>query len=117
LSRSGWSATQIHGDRSQAQRNAALRSFSEGHHRVLVATDVAARGIDVANVAHVINFDLPKVAEDFVHRVGRTGRASAHGVASTFAGPAERNELRKIEKTLSIQMKRFRVSSIAQHAA
>ena len=117
LARSGWSATQIHGDRSQAQRNAALRSFSEGHHRVLVATDVAARGIDVANVAHVINFDLPKVAEDFVHRVGRTGRASAHGVASTFAGPAERGDLRKIEKTLSIQMKRFRVSSVAEHAA
>ena len=61
LTRSGWSATQIHGDRSQAQRNAALRSFSEGRHRILVATDVAARGIDVANVAHVINFDLPKV--------------------------------------------------------
>jgi ATP-dependent RNA helicase RhlE len=112
LTRSGWSATQIHGDRSQAQRNAALRSFSEGHHRVLVATDVAARGIDVANVAHVINFDMPKVAEDFVHRVGRTGRASAHGVASTFAGPAERGDLRKIERTLSIQMKRFRVRSV-----
>ena len=112
LSKSGWSATQIHGDRTQSQRNAALRSFSEGRHRVLVATDVAARGIDVANVAHVINFDLPKVAEDFVHRVGRTGRAAAHGVASTFAGPAERGDLRKIERTLSIQMKRFRVRSI-----
>ncbi len=117
LTRSGWSATQIHGDRSQAQRNAALRSFSEGRHRILVATDVAARGIDVANVAHVINFDLPKVAEDFVHRVGRTGRASARGVASTFAGPAERGDLRKIERSLSIQMKRFRVSSVAEHAA
>jgi len=111
LARSGHSATQIHGDRSQAQRNAALRSFSEGHHRVLVATDVAARGIDVANVAHVVNFDMPKVAEDFVHRVGRTGRASAHGVASTFAGAAERGDLRKIEKTLSVSMKRFRVRS------
>jgi ATP-dependent RNA helicase RhlE len=111
LTRSGWSATQIHGDRTQAQRNAALRSFSEGHHRVLVATDVAARGIDVANVAQVINFDMPKMAEDFVHRVGRTGRASAHGVASTFAGPAERNDLRKIERALSIQTKHFRVRS------
>jgi ATP-dependent RNA helicase RhlE len=117
LARNGHSATQIHGDRSQAQRNAALRSFSEGHHRVLVATDVAARGIDVANVAHVVNFDMPKVAEDFVHRVGRTGRASAHGVASTFAGPAERGDLRKIEKTLSIQMKRFRVRSANLTAA
>jgi ATP-dependent RNA helicase RhlE len=111
LVRSGHSATQIHGDRSQAQRNQALRSFSEGRHRVLVATDIAARGIDVANVAHVVNFDMPKIAEDFVHRVGRTGRASAHGVASTFAGPSERNDLRKIERTLSIHMKHFRVRS------
>ena len=117
LSRNGHSATQIHGDRSQAQRNQALRSFSEGRHRVLVATDVAARGIDVANVAHVINFDMPKMAEDFVHRVGRTGRASAHGVASTFAGPAERNDLRKIERTLCIQMKRFRVRSASVQKA
>jgi ATP-dependent RNA helicase RhlE len=117
LVRSGHSATQIHGDRSQAQRNQALRSFSEGRHRVLVATDVAARGIDVANVAHVINFDMPKMAEDFVHRVGRTGRASAHGIASTFAGPAERGDLRKIERTLSIQMKRFRVRSTSDKKA
>jgi ATP-dependent RNA helicase RhlE len=117
LTRNGHSATQIHGDRSQAQRNSALRSFSEGRHRVLVATDVAARGIDVANVAHVINFDMPKVAEDFVHRVGRTGRASARGVASTFAGPAERGDLRKIERTLSIQMKRFRVRDMNETAA
>jgi ATP-dependent RNA helicase RhlE len=112
LTRSGHAAVQIHGDRSQAQRNQALRNFSEGRHRVLVATDVAARGIDVANVAHVVNYDLPKVAEDFVHRVGRTGRASAKGIASTFAGPGERNDLRKIERALSIQMRHFRVSSV-----
>jgi ATP-dependent RNA helicase RhlE len=117
LVRAGHSATQIHGDRSQSQRNAALRSFSEGRHRVLVATDVAARGIDVANVAQVINFDLPKMAEDFVHRVGRTGRASAHGVASTFAAPAERGELRKIEKTLSLHMKHYRVRSGSEEIA
>ena len=117
LLRSGHMATQIHGDRTQSQRNAALHSFSEGRNRVLVATDVAARGIDVANVAHVVNFDLPRVAEDFVHRVGRTGRASARGVASTFAGPAERGELRKIERTLSIQMKRFRVRAANPNAA
>ena len=112
LTRSGWSATQIHGDRSQSQRNAALRSFTEGRHRVLVATDVAARGIDVANIAHVVNFDLPKEAEDFVHRVGRTGRNSASGVASTFSAPAERRDLAKIERTLSLRMKRFRVRSV-----
>jgi ATP-dependent RNA helicase RhlE len=113
LSRSGHAAIQIHGDRSQSQRNEALRNFSEGRHRVLVATDVAARGIDVANVAHVVNFDLPRAAEDFVHRVGRTGRASATGIASTFAGPAERNDLRKIERALSVQMKRFRVRGVS----
>jgi ATP-dependent RNA helicase RhlE len=116
LHRSGFGATQIHGDRSQSQRNAALRSFSEGKHRVLVATDVAARGIDVAHVAHVVNYDIPKVAEDFVHRVGRTGRASSRGVASTFAAPNERRDLRRIEKTLSINMKRFRVHNTPSNA-
>jgi ATP-dependent RNA helicase RhlE len=76
---------------------------------VLVATDVAARGIDVKHVAHVVNYDMPKLAEDFVHRVGRTGRASRRGVASTFAMPDERRDLQKIEKSLAIQMKRFKV--------
>jgi len=109
LSRSGHSATQIHGDRSQSQRNAALKSFAQGHHRVLVATDVAARGIDVADVAHVVNYDMPREAEDFVHRIGRTGRASAKGIASTFAAPDERHILRKMEKTLAITTKHFRV--------
>jgi ATP-dependent RNA helicase RhlE len=117
LTRSGHAAIQIHGDRSQSQRNQALRNFSEGRHRVLVATDVAARGLDVANVAHVVNYDLPKEAEDFVHRVGRTGRASAKGVASTFAGPTERGELRKIERALSIQMTHFRVREVNGAAA
>jgi len=111
LARAGHSATQIHGDRTQSQRNSALRSFTEGRHRILVATDVAARGIDVKNIAHVVNYDMPKQAEDFVHRVGRTGRASLRGVASTFAMPDERNELKKIERVLKIQMKRFRVRS------
>jgi len=111
LVRSGHSATQIHGDRSQAQRNQALKSFSEGRHRILVATDVAARGIDVKHVAHVVNYDIPKVAEDFVHRIGRTGRASRKGIASTFASSAERSDLRKIERSLSISMKRFRVTA------
>ena len=113
LNKSGQSAIQIHGDRTQAQRNAALRSFSDGRSRVLVATDVAARGIDVKHVGHVVNFDLPKMAEDFVHRVGRTGRASAKGVAYTFTAPAEKGDLRRIERTLKIQMKRYRVRAEA----
>jgi ATP-dependent RNA helicase RhlE len=109
LSLSGWNATRIHGDRTQAQRSAALRSFTQGQHRVLVATDVAARGIDVAHIAHVVNYDMPKMAEDFVHRVGRTGRASKSGVASTFAAPEEKGDLRRIERALKITMERFRV--------
>jgi ATP-dependent RNA helicase RhlE len=111
LSRSGHAATQIHGDRSQSQRNQALRGFAEGRHRVLVATDVAARGIDVAHVAHVVNYDLPREAEDFIHRIGRTGRAKNNGIASTFASATERGDLRKIERTLGISMKRFRVTA------
>ncbi len=113
LKRAGHDAIQIHGDRSQSQRNAALRSFAQGHHRVLVATDVAARGIDVADVAHVVNFDMPKEAEDYVHRVGRTGRASARGMASTFASPDEANDLRKIERRLAIKPRTFRVRPVA----
>ena len=80
----GVKATAIHGDRSQNQRNQALRGFQDGQYRVLVATDVAARGIHVDNIAHVVNFDLPQQPEDFIHRVGRTGRAGAQGIASTF---------------------------------
>ncbi|RRA47432.1 DEAD/DEAH box helicase [Acidipila sp. EB88] len=109
LERAGIEAARIHGDRTQAQRNAALRSFSQGRQRVLVATDVAARGIDVAHVAHVVNYDMPKEAEDFVHRVGRTGRAASKGIASTFTTPNERGDLRKIERQLNIKIKRFRV--------
>ena len=116
LKRSGHSATPIHGDRSQSQRNAALRSFAQGHHRVLVATDVAARGIDVADVAHVVNFDMPKEAEDFVHRVGRTGRMSAHGMASTFVMPDEVSTLHKMERKLAIKTRKFRVRAAGSHA-
>jgi ATP-dependent RNA helicase RhlE len=117
LARSGHKATSIHGDRSQSQRNAALRSFAQGQHRVLVATDVASRGIDVPDVAHVVNYDMPREAEDFVHRIGRTGRASSRGVASTFAQPDEKGDLRKMERTLSINMKRFRVRANPNGAA
>lgn len=109
LSRAGYTATQIHGDRSQSQRNSALKSFAQGNHRVLVATDVAARGIDVADIAHVVNYDMPREAEDFVHRVGRTGRNFARGIASTFAAPDEKHLLRKMEKSLAITAKRYRV--------
>ncbi len=105
----GLSAAVIHGDRSQSQRNSALQGFTQKRYRVLVATDVAARGIDVPHIAHVVNFDLPQVAEDFVHRVGRTGRASASGVASTFFTPEERGEFRRMERSLGLNMDRLQM--------
>lgn len=117
LSRAGIAAATIHGDRSQSQRISALRGFAEGRHRVLVATDVVARGIDVADVAHVVNYDLPKEAEDFVHRVGRTGRAASRGVASTFAAPEEKHALRKIERALTVTSTQYRVRPHSREAS
>src|SRR6266478_8824207 len=106
LERSGANATSIHGGRSQSQRNAALRGFQQGQYRVLVATDVAARGIHVEGIAHVVNYDLPQVPEDFIHRVGRTGRAGLRGTATTFSTRSERGEIRKIERLLDMQLTR-----------
>ena len=106
VAQGGVKATAIHGDRTQNQRNAALRGFQDGEYRVLVATDVAARGIHVDNIAHVVNYDLPQAAEDFIHRVGRTGRAGAAGVASTFATSAQKNDIRAIEKILKTTLTR-----------
>ena len=103
LEKLGHDADVIHGDRSQSQRTAALKGFTNGKHRVLVATDVAARGIDVQNIAHVVNYDLPNASDDFVHRIGRTGRAGAKGVATTFVMPQERSDARKLERELKIK--------------
>ncbi len=103
LEKLGHQADVIHGDRSQSQRTAALKGFSTGRHRILVATDVAARGIDVQDIAHVVNYDLPNASDDFVHRIGRTGRAGAKGVATTFVMPQERSDARKLERELKIK--------------
>lgn len=103
LERLGHDADVIHGDRSQSQRTAALKGFQNGKHRVLVATDVAARGIDVQDIAHVVNYDLPNASEDFVHRIGRTGRAGKKGVATTFVMPQEKHDARKLERELKIK--------------
>jgi ATP-dependent RNA helicase RhlE len=103
LERLGHDVDVIHGDRSQSQRTAALKGFSTGKHRVLVATDVAARGIDVQDIAHVVNYDLPNGSDDFVHRIGRTGRAGATGIATTFVMPQERSDARKMERELKVK--------------
>ena len=94
----------IHGDRSQSQRNEALQGFRDGVHRVLVATDVAARGIHVDDIAHVVNYDLPQDPDNFVHRVGRTGRAGARGASWTFVTPLQRADVRSYEKAMNIQV-------------
>ena len=93
----------IHGDRSQSQRSTALKRFADGKARILVATDVAARGIDISHIAHVVNYDLPNGSDDFVHRIGRTGRAGAKGIATTFVTPLEKRDAKKLENELKIQ--------------
>jgi ATP-dependent RNA helicase RhlE len=112
LTREGFAAAMIHGDRSQSQRTAALTGFQQGRYRILVATDLASRGIHVQDIAHVINYDLPEVAENFIHRVGRTGRAGEQGVASTLFGREQRSELHQLERTLGIRMERMQADDI-----
>src|SRR6202142_3631937 len=109
LVRDGFNAAMIHGDRSQSQRNAALGGFQEGRFQVLVATDIAARGLHVDDVAHGINYDVPKMAEAFIHRVGRTGRAGLQGCATTLVAGAEVLELRQIERALKLRIERKQV--------
>jgi len=109
VARAGHKAARIHADRSQGQRRMALDGFKDGTYRVLVATDIAARGIDVAEIGHVVNFDLPHVPEDYVHRVGRTARAAASGRASSFASPEENDLLRGIERLTRVELPRAEV--------
>jgi len=106
LSRRGVAADRIHGNRSQAQRTQALAAFKDGRCRVLVATDIAARGIDVTGLSHVVNFDVPPAAEDYIHRVGRTARAEAVGDAFTLVSPAEEGDLRSIERAVGTRIPR-----------
>lgn len=113
LARQGIEAATIHGDRSQSQRTAALTGFQQGRYRVLIATDVASRGIHVQDIAHVINYDLPEIAENFIHRVGRTGRAGERGVASTLFGREQRTELFQLERTLGIKIEKMTVNMAA----
>lgn len=110
LIRDGFTASVIHGDRTQAQRNGALSGFQDGRFQVLVATDIASRGLHVDEVAHVINYDIPKLAEDFIHRVGRTGRAGAQGRASSLVAGAEILELGKIERKLGLRIERMQIA-------
>ncbi|HEU4698569.1 MAG TPA: DEAD/DEAH box helicase [Gemmatimonadales bacterium] len=109
LAKHGISCERLHGNRSQPQRTAALAGFKNGTIRVLVATDIAARGIDVEALGHVVNFDVPLVPEDYIHRVGRTGRAEATGDAFTFVSPEEEGDLKQIERAIGRRLPRVTV--------
>jgi ATP-dependent RNA helicase RhlE len=104
LSAAGINAAAIHGNKSQAQRTAAITGFRKGSIRVLVATDIAARGIDIPGVSHVFNFELPNVPEQYVHRIGRTARAGADGIAVSFVAPDEKPYLRDIERLTGVKL-------------
>jgi ATP-dependent RNA helicase RhlE len=109
LSKHGVKADRIHGNRSQAQRTAALAGFKDGRFQVLVATDIAARGIDIDALSHVINFDVPGMSEDYIHRVGRTARAQAVGDALTLVSPEEEMDLKGIERAVGTRFPRVRL--------
>jgi ATP-dependent RNA helicase RhlE len=110
LEQSGISAVKIHGNRSQTRRTEALAGFKDGTFRVLVATDIVARGIDVEALDHVVNFDVPNVPEDYIHRVGRTARAEATGDAFTFVSPEEEKDMKAIERAVGKRIERRTVS-------
>src|SRR5258705_3407201 len=112
LNDKGHATAALHGNMNQSQRNRTLAKMRSGNVRVLVATDVAARGIDVLGVTHVINYDLPRVAEDYVHRIGRTGRAGATGIAISFAAPDEGQQLKQIERYTGHQIERHVVAGM-----
>ena len=107
LKQIGYKVARMHSMRTQAQREQALEGFKNGKYRILVATDIAARGIDVANISHVVNFDIPQNADDYVHRIGRTARAEASGRATTIVTPLEVGEVRAIEKAIDMKIPRF----------
>jgi len=117
LNRKGIAAERIHGNRSQAQRTRALAGFKAGDFRVLVATDIAARGIDVEALGHVVNFDIPAVPEDYIHRVGRTARAELTGEAFTLVAPEDEADLKRIERVVGSKIRRVRLEGFAYGAA
>ena len=106
LHKAGFKAQAIHGGRTQGQRQRALDGFRKGRYDILVATDVAARGLDIAGITHVVNYDIPRCADDYVHRIGRTGRAEADGDAITFVSPEEHKVLGQIERALGKKLPR-----------
>jgi ATP-dependent RNA helicase RhlE len=117
LVRNQFNAVAIHGGRSQSQRNVALAGFRRGHYAVLVATDVASRGLDIPDVSHVINFDLPDTPDSYIHRIGRTARMGKAGEAFSLVMPEDGGSLREIERKLGVRLERVKLSGVAETAA
>jgi superfamily II DNA/RNA helicase len=112
LTAQGHGAAALHGDMNQRERKRVIDRMKRGEHRLLVATDVAARGLDIQGLSHVINFDLPRVAEDYIHRIGRTGRGGASGIAISLVGPDDHGNLRGIERLLKRRLERTVIAGL-----
>jgi ATP-dependent RNA helicase RhlE len=106
IKRTKYKATSMHGDRTQGQRRQALNGFKSGKYQIMVATDIAARGLDIDGISHVINFDMPGTADAYIHRIGRTGRAQRTGEAFTFVTPDDLSLVQKIEKIMKQKLPR-----------
>jgi ATP-dependent RNA helicase RhlE len=115
LEKEGQPVTNIHSDRSQRERTEALRSFREGEHRILVATDIASRGLDIAGIQHIINFDIPQTEEEYIHRAGRTARMEATGLVSTIATWLDKEMVGRIEDAIGQQLPRCTVAGVAPY--
>jgi ATP-dependent RNA helicase RhlE len=109
LGKAGLRAVSLHSDRTQGQRQSALKGFRAGQYQVMVATDIAARGLDVEGISHVINYDMPATTDDYIHRIGRTGRAERTGDAYTLVTPEDREMIRSLEKIIGKQLPRHTV--------
>jgi ATP-dependent RNA helicase RhlE len=106
IHRARFKVTSLHGDRTQGQRQSALKGFKSGHHDIMVATDIAARGLDVQSISHVINYDMPDTADAYIHRIGRTGRAERTGDAFTLVTPEDNDMIRALERIMGGPIKR-----------
>lgn len=117
IKKAGFKATSLHGDRTQGQRQAAIKGFKSGHHDIMVATDIAARGLDIETVSHVINFDMPDTADAYIHRIGRTGRAQRTGDAFTLVTDEDKDMIRTLEKIMGQPLKRETLEDFDYKAA
>jgi ATP-dependent RNA helicase RhlE len=116
IARAGYKVTSLHSDRTQGQRQSALKGFKNGQYQVMVATDIAARGLDVDSISHVINYDMPDTADAYIHRIGRTGRAERSGDAFTLVTPEDESMVRTLEKVMRQRLPQEKLADFDYHA-